>query len=90
MIQEPLVALGGEIHHWDIIHSNSFWARNKKCRECRDSKQNVPCESCGVCGSGRAVPALQPLFASMVSVGSLKTLRGAVPWVQPSTEPGVR
>lgn len=41
MIQESLVTFLGEIHHWDIIHSNSFWARNEKCLKPRGFKQNV-------------------------------------------------
>lgn len=41
MIQEALVVFLGEIHHWDIIHSNSFWARNKKCLKPRGFKQTV-------------------------------------------------
>lgn len=41
VIQEALVTFLGEIHHWDIIHSNSFWARNKKCLKPRGFKQTV-------------------------------------------------
>lgn len=40
MIQESLVAVLGEIHHWAIIHSNSFWARNEKCLKPRGLQQN--------------------------------------------------
>lgn len=41
VIQEALVTFLGEIHHWDIIHSNSFWARNKKCLKARGFKQTL-------------------------------------------------
>lgn len=41
MIQESLITFLGEIHHWDIIHSNSFWARNEKCLKPRGFKQNI-------------------------------------------------
>lgn len=41
MVREYIVTFLGEIHHWDIIHSNSFWARNEVCLKPRGFKQNV-------------------------------------------------